>query len=84
MLYDSKSLISDNALRSGNFSFSDKNDTASEIIKSTRLSLLDAFDFFNFYKQCKPFESISKCNNGDKYISGSILTHFLWDQVKPY
>ena len=72
MLYDSKSFLSAEALRNGNHSFTDKNDDSSRILKSTRLSLLDTIDFFNFYKQCKPWQSISRCNNGDEYISGSI------------
>ena len=73
MLYDSKSFLSAEALRNGNHSFTDKNDDSSRILKSTRLSLLDTIDFFNFYKQCKPWQSISRCKNGEEYISGLIL-----------
>ena len=71
MIYDSKSFLSDEALRNDLYSFTDKENNSSEILKSPRLSLLDTLDFFNFYKECKPWQSLSKCKTeGQNYISG--------------
>jgi len=81
MLYDSKSFLSAEALRNGNHSFTDKNENSSRILKSARLSLLDTIDFFNFYKECKPWQSISKCKNGEEYVSGRIFPDLLGSKV---
>ena len=77
MIYDSKSFLSDEALRNDLYSFTDKENNSSEILKTPRLSLLDTLDFFNFYKECKPWQSLSKCKTGGQnYISGQISCQY--------